>query len=343
MNELERMCTEVRPPGRQAVEEGRHRLLAAAYDARGTATVMRHSRARRPVRPPRTRARLVALGALTVAIVAGTIISQNVGGTDRRGNPQPVFPGIASGPVANAADVLNRAAAAAETDPGTPRPDQWIFTEDKQRFPAIGTRVITPKTPLVNFDSANWHRVDGKQYAELQKKPFGDGKLRIVDIANGGLAGWKHDYPTLATMPTDPNRLADWVLAKDRFKVSAEKRASTLSEDYAAILRDGVAPPKAEAAIFRALTLLPGVTLKKDTVDLAGRKAVAVGLVRDNYLQQEILLDQKTYRYLGERTIAIKDHTDRGLDGTRTVKKGGVLNLQVRTASGIVDKPGQIS
>jgi hypothetical protein len=89
-------------------------------------------------------------------------------------------------------------------DPSTPRPDQWIFIEDKQRFPAIGTRVITPETPLVNFDSMTWRRVDGKQYAELQRRPMGDGKLRIVDGS-----GWKQNYATLATMPTDPSRLAD--------------------------------------------------------------------------------------------------------------------------------------
>ncbi len=334
MNELERMFAEVRPPSRQVVEEGRKRLLAAAYDARET---------RPSTGPSRTRVRLVALGALTAAIVAGTTIAQNMGGTDGKGNPKPVIPGIPSGAVANAEEVLNRAAAAAETDSSAPRPDQWVFTEDKQRFPATGTRVVTPRTPLVNFNSLNWHRVDGKQYAELQKKPFGDGKLRIVDIAYGGGPGWKHDYPTLAAMPTDPNRLADWVLAKEGHKVSAEERASTLSGLYAVILRNGVAPPKAEAAIFRAIKLLPGVTLNKDAVDLAGRKAVAVGLVMDGYLQQEILLDQKTYRYLGERTIAIKDRTQHATDGAWTTKKGGVINLDVRTASGIVDKPGQVS
>ena len=32
MNEFERMCAEVRPPGEQAVEEGRRRLLTAARE-----------------------------------------------------------------------------------------------------------------------------------------------------------------------------------------------------------------------------------------------------------------------------------------------------------------------
>jgi hypothetical protein len=40
MNELERMCAEVRPPGRQVVEEGRRRVLAAAYEPRGTVTAI---------------------------------------------------------------------------------------------------------------------------------------------------------------------------------------------------------------------------------------------------------------------------------------------------------------
>ena len=337
MNELERMCAEVRPPGRQAVEEGRQRLLTAAHETRGVAGAIGRSRTRRSVLPSQRRVPLVALGALVVAIAAGATIAQNLEGTDRKGNPQPAIPPIPSGPVANAADVLDRAAAATEKDPSAPRPDQWIFFEDKQRFPAIGTRLITPKTPLVNFNSMTWRRVDGKQYAELQEKPFGDGKLRIVDGS-----GWKENYATLATMPTDPSRLADWVLAIDKGRIrNARERVVTLSAEYAALLRDGAAPPKAEAVIYRAIKLLPGVTLNQNAVDLAGRKAIAVGLVTTDYQQQEILLDRETYRYLGERIIATKDHTNHALDGTWTVKKGRVLSLWVRAASGIVDKPGQ--
>lgn len=339
MIELKRMCTEVRPPSPQAVEEGRRRLLAAARDTEGVS-------ARRSFRRPRTNVRLAALGALTVAMIVGTTVAQDGGGTDEKGNPKPVIPGIPSGPVANAADVLNRAAIAAEGDPSTPRPDQWAFTEDKQQFPAIGTRVVTPRTALVDFVSLNWYRIDGKQAAALQKKPIGDGKLRITDSGNSGSTGWTHDHPTLATMPTDPNRVAGWVKARGVVPAGPPggwQATVFLARKYTEILREGVAPPKAEAAVFRAITLLPGVALKEDAVDLAGRKAVAVGLTEEGYVQTEILLDQATYRFLGERVIAIKDHTGKGDDGTWIVKKGSVINLQVRTASGIVDKPGQIS
>jgi hypothetical protein len=338
MNEFERLCAEVRPPGEQAVEEGRRRLLAAARETG------RHRPLRRPPLLPRTRVRLIALGALTAAVVTGTAIWGNLDRTDGKGNPQPVMPPVQLGPVSDAAETLNRAAVTAEKDASAPRPDQWIFIEDKQRFPAIGTRLVTPKTPLENHDSLIWYRADGKQYARLVKKPFGDGRIQVTDIANGGSAGWKHDYPTLAAMPADQNLVPAWMAARDNTdltRMTATERATYLARNFSAILRNGVVPPKAEASIFRAMTRLPGVTLKKDPVDVAGRKALAVVLVEEGSIQIEILIDRKTYHYLGERDITIKDRTTRGDDGTFVEKKGSVLGLQIRAATKIVDKPGQ--
>jgi hypothetical protein len=322
MNELERMCADVRPPSPQAVDEGRRRLLA-------------ETRTPRTVRRPRSRVRLVALAALTAAIVIGTTIAQNLGGSDEKGHPRPVIPG----PVANAEEVLNRAASAAERRP-TPRPDQWIFLEDKQRFPAIGTGTITPHTPLVTFEHRNWGRVDGQAFAELDKKPMGDGKLRVTP----GGGAWKHNYQTLSTMPTDPALLPAWVHEKnhDRPDGAAAQRAADLFEQYMAVLRNGMAPPRAEATIFRAIKQIPGVTLGKDRVKVGHRQAVTVALVIEGYLHEEILIDAENYRYLGERIIAIKDHTSKALDGSTTVKKGAVENLQIRVGYGIVDKPGQV-
>ena len=178
----------------------------------------------------------------------------------------------------------------------------------------------------------------------LQKKPIGDGRIRIVDIANRGSAGWKHDYPTLAAMPADQNLVPAWMAARDRTdltRMTATERATYLARNYSYVLRNGVVPPKAEASIFRAMTRLPGVTLEKDPVDVAGRKAFAVTLIGDGYLRTQILLDRKTYHYLGERSVAIKDHTSHGDDGTFVTKKGGVANLLIRAATEIVDKPGQ--
>jgi hypothetical protein len=289
---------------------------------------------------PKMRTRLMAAGALAAAIAAAATVAHDLGGTDGRGNPPPLLPAV---PAANVAEVLDRAATAAETPPLTaPRPDQWIFTEHKQRFPAIGTRVNTPRTRLVNFTERTWWRADGRQEASTQQGYYGDGKLRIEN----GVAGWKHHYPTLATLPTAPDALRAAVESKEyegaTGKGTAEQQASFLYDAYSAILRNGVAPPKVEAAIFRAIKTIPGVTLNKNAVDVAGRPTIAVARVAEGYLNKEILLDRRTYRYVGERIIAIKDHTDTASDGTWRVKKGAILNLETRTAWSIVDKPGQL-
>jgi hypothetical protein len=150
----------------------------------------------------------------------------------------------------------------------------------------------------------------------------------------------------LSTMPTDPARLPAWVREKNlhtSFARTAAERDAELYGQYMAVLRNGMTPPQAEATIFRAIKQIPGVTLGKDMVKVGDRLAVTVALVVEGYEHVEILIDAKTYRYLRERIIAIKDHTSTATDGTRTVKKGAVENLQVRIGYGIVDKPGQTS
>jgi hypothetical protein len=323
-----------RPAARNLLNEV---MTLAPDDEAGSGT------AQRSARRPKTSTRLLAVGALAVTMAVGVTVAQNLGGTDGRGKPRPIVPGIPAGPVANAAELLDRAAAAVETPPSTaPRPDQWIFIEHKQFFPAVGTRVNTPGERLVPFVERTWWRADGRQKASTQEGRYGDGKLRIED----GAGGWKHHYPTLAMLPTDPDALRAAVEA-NQFAGSterggtAEQRASLLYDAYSAILRNGVAPPKVEAAIFRAIKTIPGVTLNKNAVDVAGRPAVAVARVDEGYLNKEILLDRTTYRYMGERIIVIKDHTSTGEDGTWREKKGAILNLETRTAWSIVDRPGQ--
>jgi hypothetical protein len=123
--------------------------------------------------------------------------------------------------------------------------------------------------------------------------------------------------------------------------MTAAERTTYLARNYSYILRNGVVPPKGEATIFRAITRLPGVTLQKDPVDVAGRKAFVVTLIEEGSIQTEILIDRKTYHYLGGRSITIKDRVTHGDDGTFVEKKGSVLDLGIRVATEIVDKPGQ--
>jgi hypothetical protein len=54
------------------------------------------------------------------------------------------------------------------------------------------------------------------------------------------------------------------------------------------------------------------------------------------------LLDPKTYRYLGERSMTVQDHVHEGDDGKKILVKRGTLQfIQTREAATIVTKPGK--
>jgi hypothetical protein len=279
--------------------------------------------------------RLVAVGALATAIAAGVTIVQTSGGTDEKGRPRPVVPGLPAGPVANAAEALERAATAAESRAFTPpRPDQWIYTESRRRN-SVKPGGVALGGPYRTVVVRHWKSADGKRMASSV-----DGaKLTFVGMMPGSMP--PGDYPSLAALPTDPDALLRWVY-KDMGGLgsTAEGRYETAYGMLTAILRDNVLPPKQEAATYRALKMIPGVTLV-EKVDAAGRPAIGLGRVAEGWVHKEVLLDPKTYTYLGERIITIKDHRIDGLDLKATIKKGTLQLLEVRLNAGIVDQAGQ--
>ena len=106
---------------------------------------------------------------------------------------------------------------------------------------------------------------------------------------------------------------------------------------FNAILRNGgVLPPRLEAAIFRAMKQIPGVTLVDDAVSVSGRPTLALGRVQDGWLYEEVLLDRRTYAYRGERSVVLTDDNPK----EPSLKKGTVT-LGIRIAAGIVDRPEQ--
>jgi hypothetical protein len=241
------------------------------------------------------------------------VVATNLGDSGVRGVP------IAS------AEVLERAAAAAEDKPFTPpRDDQWIYFED--RFEGETQRM--------------WRRADGRGMAWIDER----GKLRVeitrppkgrpVPPLDGG-------YKELAALPTDPDALLRWAygLAKNVTRAGLTDHGDVYAI-FNHMLRGNVVPPRLEAAIFRALKQVPGVELT--TVDVLGRPAYSLGQTED-WLHEELLLDRETYTYLGERsTITRNTRIDPLKAGNETgeVRKGDkVISARITTA--IVDEPGE--
>jgi hypothetical protein len=298
-------------PSHTAQIEARAALLARATRTR-----------RAPVRWRRLR--LAGAGAVALAVTATIVFVQNLG---REGLP--------SVPVA-AADVLKRAAAAAEQKPfAPPRPDQWIYTEERFTSSDEGE----PKT------RESWRQASGAGVAWLE-----NGKLHVDEAPRPpkrrpGLP----DRPSLLLtdingidgLPTDPDALLS-IAYKDAKHVTGAGSTED-SEVYAILnhlLRDNFVPPDLEAAVFRAMTKIPGVTL--ETVNVFGRPVYSLAQT-DEWLREELLLDRETYEYRGERSTVVHDATIDPLkagNATGKIEKGHQVVAE-RVATAVVDEPGQ--
>jgi hypothetical protein len=239
-------------------------------------------------------------------------------------------------PVANAAQVLEKAAAASETRRiVAPRDDQWIYIEERfTRSPGGEPEILR-----------SWHRADGLGRAWIDEA----GKLRVmVDEAPKKRLGRPvpaplSGYKTLAALPTDPGALLRWAYAQAKHITNGPDSTDD-GEVYLLfnhMLREIVLPPGLEAGIFRAMKQIPGLTV--DTVKIFGRPTLALGLTTADWLHEELLLDPDTHAYRGARSTVIKDATiDPAKAGNSTgrVTKGSQV-ITERVVTAIVDEPGR--
>jgi hypothetical protein len=302
-----------------------------AARASARAALLAHVSARpRPAARRLRMPRLALAGALALAIAAGATLV-DLGGGD--GRHRSVVPGLPPVQTASAA-VLERAAKAAEKKPFVaPRFHQWIYVKD--RFSPLGGGPA--------HTEEMWHQANGDGIAYLDVS----GQLHVVSPAppkhSRPRSPLLHDgYEGMASLPTDPAALRAWAyeLAKHTTGGGEDDNGDVyLIFDH--MLRDNIVPPDLEAAIFRVLKTVPGVTVEQ--IDVAGKPALSVGMGTSDWLHEELLLDPQTYEYIGERSTITKDtivNKEKVGNNTGEVRKGQQV-AGLRLAIGIVDKPGE--
>ncbi|MGP4095476.1 CU044_5270 family protein [Nonomuraea sp. KM90] len=213
---------------------------------------------------------------------------------------------------------LELAAAAVERQSTPPRParDQWVYTRQLTDFALkpddSGGRSAEVRGKVTVEE---WWKFDGKEKATSVQ----GGKLRRSRILgpgeqprhpdprfNGGAIGGPgvvnrtpnklYDY--VAGLPIDPDSL----LARIRKDYRDKGRDVTTFGVIAMLFRENqLIPAKTNAALYRALAKIPGVRVQ-DATDYAGRHGI--GVVFGNQL---IVLDSRTYRYLGDKRQALLD------------------------------------
>jgi hypothetical protein len=213
----------------------------------------------------------------------------------------------------SAAQVLDHAASVALAKPAlTVRPHQWVY---EKGIKSAGTHAFT---------MASWNRFDGRKTASFEhgKLVFYPGNPQDVAL----LATPEAAAGFLTSLPTDPSAL----LAIIHNKADAQPRDQWVSKN-----RDARAfsflitvmwnapvgvPPEHQAAAFRALAKIHGVTVQTGLTDAAGRPAIGLTFKTGNGLNGTFFLDPRTY------TISGLSYQGAGL---------------ARTAIAVVDKPGQ--
>jgi hypothetical protein len=123
-----------------------------------------------------------------------------------------------------------------------------------------------------------------------------------------------------------------------------EGAGSTPDAEVFAIFRGlfegGAVPPELQAGIYRAMKEIPGVSVS--TVDVLREPTLAVTLT-DESLRQELLLDQRSYAYRGQRSTVTEDKIvspEKAGNATGEIKKGHTVVVE-RIAAGIVDEAGE--
>ncbi|MGB6617685.1 MAG: hypothetical protein WBE95_26650, partial [Trebonia sp.] len=219
-----------------------------------------------------------------------------------------------------AARVLRDASAAASRVPPktTPSPGQWIYS-----------KLVGYQYPQGTTSDDNWITFDGTEsaYYESRGAPITVHTSPVAppaDITSDPLAAFNTDatpqtsYYALASLPTAPSQLLAAVdkaaeaagganaVAGDPVASQAPENKGQLEFDYLGLLlwnaAGGVgAPPKAEAAAFRAMAAIPGVTVQQGITDVAGNPAI--GVSGDGGYDQ-LLLDPVSYQVTGLRQVS---------------------------------------
>ncbi|WP_030443370.1 CU044_5270 family protein [Actinoplanes subtropicus] len=280
----------------------------------------------------------IAIPAVAAAVaVAGILMAENAGPVGNDGRVHSVVSGVGAHP-ANAAEAVGYAADAAARKPyRPPRADQWLYLENRSTV-GTGPGGLVIGGPYHTVTNQTWTRVDGKQAVTYQNGKRLQGTALPPGTRDGGSP---LKWAQLAALPANPDAVLAWIRTQTHRTGTGEAADQAAYEQISSVLSHYLLPPAVEAAFFRALSELPGVTLVPGTVDVDGHQAIAVARVAEGWLRQEILLDPKTYTLIGVRSVAVADHTSTALDGNWTIRKGTVQRYEVRVTAAIVDQPSQ--
>ncbi len=260
--------------------------------------------------------RVLLASACVVALAAGFLFTDTVG-----------VAGLRPGATAEAAEVLDQAAETAITtaDPVV-RPGQFLRIRTAYQYMNVAGTQDRPlrwlrggiDTTYIPFDRADeWVLVRTEPrpvafFSEAAKKealnslaewePRYGGRAELLRGRKGDFYGTPADQVGFSDLPRDPRLLLNRVYRETLGKGLAPDDQAV--DWFATQLRSGVVPADLRAAMYRAVALVPGVTLSESDATLDGRRGVAIGRTEPwTGVRRELVIEPTTGLLIGEREI----------------------------------------
>jgi len=317
MNQLPEFPERDLPPGRHRLLK--EHLMTEIRQHEGQQEREQEGQQRAGGTPVRTRATWLrpAIAAAAVAAVAATVVVALPSSGGRSGSASQ-----------DAVALLGDIALAAEHQkvPDTIRDDQFVYIESKAGYTTQEEGKPARVDPIHQREI--WLSVDGTHWGLLEENRDGLGRVKLEPDTPGVPSNT--NYRNLQTLPTDPDKMLEWLHKHSEGGKSEDQNTFVLVGD---LVGESLLPPDVAAALFRAAAKIPGVVVVPDSVDAAGRHGVAVARVDDGE-REELIFDKKTKEYLGERDVAVEDQPS-GFKKGQTTGSSAILKRE------IVDKAGQ--
>jgi hypothetical protein len=218
-----------------------------------------------------------------------------------------------------AAKILGAAAAhLAKAAVAEPSPGQWIYYKTVDYSASSGGQpgVASTDEEWITFDGSGSAYYQGGQLLTHTSTAATPGADVNPWVAWNMAATPKTAYDVLAALPVNPRALLTVIAAKSAGqsaddlglpvsggppKTKAQREFDLLGMIlWNATIGVG-GPPAAEAAAYRALATLPGISVQPGITDMAGGQAI--GISDDGGLDQ-LLIDPASYQVIGIRTLS---------------------------------------
>jgi hypothetical protein len=243
-----------------------------------------------------------------------------------------------------AAELVAYSSAAAATAQ-RPGPRQWLYQKTVSATADARTgHELRP--PLHGTTAETWWRADGRVVADRY-----DRRLHYQSMRGSTISDWPSTgLAYLSSLPTTPPQLEAVITANITRTIRRYGRAGALAgltrheavvANIQGLLEDvPVLPAALRAGLYGVLAHLPYVHFDTSATDMTGRHGVAFWTAGHG-LETQIVINPRTYAFMGVDTIAVKSFTQVATDGTYHFKKGGLYDATAVLQTGVVDHAGQ--